>query len=440
MSSCKALARRLRTRPISTAVIAAGVAVSIYKIYKKNKEEVAAEASPSLLSSLLSATKSFLPASIPTSPLPPTPLNLKLLSRSKSLHSTKAFLPTLRRRIEHICDVTETVRELKRLRASKADASSPPSSPTADEGALWESIKFATLRRFFLGYISLVLLSLVVQVQVALIEATAAATAAAAAAAISNEEGEGSTTEHNHNNNNSFAYDDVGQEVLDKTYSYFFGEGLTSMSASIDSVLRQHMSNSSSSSSNSNSNQWDIQTCMSVSRVDFVSVLEKVRDGIFARGSVACFFTSMETDDANNATVDDCSPAAAGLIEETWDVLESPGFEKALKGGLSVVWNLFVEREIKDGIFAEREVGVGVGGGEEGREEGSPPPEITNVEPPLANVVTNLKAATNSLFAVVEGRRGNGNGDGVFGGNAYLEAVNKERETDSLVELILETF
>jgi len=39
-----------------------------------------------------------------------------------------------------------------------------------------------------------------------------------------------------------------------------------------------------------------------------------------------------------------------------------------------------------------------------------------------------------------EGRRGNGNGDGVFGGNAYLEAVNKERETDSLVELILETF
>ena len=51
MSSCKALARRLRTRPISTAVIAAGVAVSIYKIYKKNKEEVVAEASPSLLSS-----------------------------------------------------------------------------------------------------------------------------------------------------------------------------------------------------------------------------------------------------------------------------------------------------------------------------------------------------------------------------------------------------
>ena len=125
------------------------------------------------------------------------------------------------------------------------------------------------------------------------------------------------------------------------------------------------------------------------------------------------------------------TPLALSILEETYDVLESPLFTLALSSGLSGALDLFSRRELGGGVF---------GGG--GAAPDQPGGDKKRAAPPLANVVTALRQRAGEFFRDddARGSKGGGGGGSVFGGNVYVEAINRQEDTAELVRAVLDTF
>ena len=436
----------------------------------ENESENASSSKQPWYNRLVTSLTSHLPPSL-SSPFctpPPHPTaptggsKLLALARSLTLRTTFTLLPTLRRRVEYISDVGGVVQRLRRVRSrgNKAGGGAGGNENGGDEGgggddehSLWESLLKETVCRVVVSVVAMVAMTIVVGVETAVIEGDKSTLKPEGedgnAGGTDPTPGRKDSTRRDASGGDASAVeeeavdildDDVAQDVLRRTYSYFFGPGLQHFKENVDGIVCQKMN--IGGGADGSDTEWDIQTNMAVTKESFVKVMWEIFDGVLnceGEGGfniVVEMVTGMENtlqDSSPSAQADPPSPLVLSILEETYDILESPAFDLALRSSVEKVWGCFVEKEIDREIFR---------GGEEleslQSQPESPPPL------PLANIVTKLKSSAGDIFKD-ERRKSNTNGVGggkidIFGGNVYLEAINREESVGELIGTVLDTF
>jgi hypothetical protein len=300
------------------------------------------------------------------------------VSRSKyeAREALVDFLPTLRKRIESAIDVTSSVKALKKLRTAASSSSSSSSADEQDEQKqasssssinnpltqtqLWENIRNSTISRLLTSFYSFNLLLCVLTAQVSIL--------------------------HKYPASNLESH----RIVLDRTYQRFFDEGIISLAATCSAAVSKTFSH------------WNMETTKGVKKSDFLECFNNARQEVEENNTLTSFVIISDEEQeqfqsnskSSNKPADD--ELATSILNETWDVLESPMFEFALNECTSRVWLLLTSEEL-DKIFSSMVTGA----------SSSAAPEILQKEPPLASVIGDLKTVTN----------------GFFGGKLYVEEV-----------------
>ena len=389
--------------------------------------------------------------------------------RSEVIAALADFLPTLRSAVERSTDFGNETEQLKSIRKAKADRmmrrlEADTKAAAAAEGAgadnakdtndekgkevnadddeeeeqhakerrreteLWESIKVKSLSRLLVTTYCHSLLLLVLTVQVHLLggrlfreeeaEAEEVSEAPADGAAEVNIAANGeamsttsslglqSRTKSKSSRSSSMpSYQATHRAVLTQTYGQFFSSGLADLLAAVEEGVREVFAN------------YDVTDpdSMNITADQFWAATTQVRAAIeggrneMLRSALAQYIVPSE----DNFTDNVADPIAAHILEETWDVLESPTFAAAEREVLDVTFAMLIEGGW-GGIFPPKRtdiVPVGV-------------PQAGSTRP-LAQVVTQLRRTTNTFYACAGSDGGTGAYEEGRPPNVYLPAVDR---------------
>lgn len=289
--------------------------------------------------------------------------------RDETTTALKDFLPTLRRAIEGETDTTTETKLLKKLRADKANGILPKEHQERD---LWDSIKIQAFTRMISTAYAHTILYLVLTTQVNLLGGRLFDEQMA-----------------NHASSQSLGDDSVASDrmgsyqashrlVLTRTYEYFFQRGIATLVKTVERAVGDVLAD------------WDVTdpASMHTSREMVEEAVSKIRDAVEGRNgrrrsrrprSMIRFLLPPET--GLEAPVPD--ELAQTILDETWDLMECPVLEDAQRDCLDITFDLMRD-EGWGAIFTDS----------------NSPRHASSAwtTKPLANVITQLKRASNSFY------------------------------------------
>lgn len=369
------------------------------------------------------------------------------------------FIPTLEKAVDNCTDCSVEFKALKKIRRSRRQLLGSGSVPTAaeqqdqqeEEKRLWEVIKVQTLTKLMATVYAHSILFLVLNVQVHLlgqrlyVHDTDSAT----------DDGQDDMTKSH-------------QIVLRQTYSYFFDQGIPALCQTLHKAFTHSLSKS-----------WDITDTstleMTLDQFTFGihavrSYMEKRQSATYAmstngtttsssnhNGAFTILLSFLVNDDKNDIAdnaLDDHADlslsstpyhhdaAANYILDQTWDVLESPVFNKALEDSLDVTfhrlkthhWQPMFQRGNRSGHSANSSSNSSV----QNQQQPTLPQQIqcenaSDLKLPLVHIITQLKYSSGSFFLVDNNNNSDRNpeirsrpiSDGAENNNEYLPLIKR---------------
>lgn len=287
--------------------------------------------------------------------------------REETSNALRDFLPTLRRAIENLTDITEETKKLKKLRSERRD------EQRFEEKELWDSIKIKAVTRMITTAYSHSILFLVLTMQVHLlggrlfVEQIKLQTTSSTIGVDSLASDRMSSYQASH------------RLVLTSTYDFFFEKGIGLLLQTVEGAVMTVISD------------WDVTNPESMyTRFDVLNdAIQRIREIVEGRTrrsprrprSLLRFFLPPEQG-AEPTVADDL---AQSILDETWDLIESPVFEDAQRETLSTTFDMMRDQSWSK-IFVE------------GQNSLPQHASCHYTTKPLAHVVTKLKATSNSFF------------------------------------------
>jgi peroxin-3 len=288
--------------------------------------------------------------------------------REEASYALYDFLPTLRRAIENLTDTTEETKELKKMRSERRGE-----DRRCEETELWDSIKVKAMTRMIATAYGHSILFLVLTVQVHLLggrlfdEQMKLQTTASSLGADSLASGRMSSYQASH------------RIVLTRTYEYFFDKGIALL---VETVERAVIAVTGA---------WDVTSPASMNTTcemlnNAVKEIREIVEGRSRRSSRrprSMLRFLLPPEQATDAAIaDDLSQS---VLDETWDLMESPVFEDAQRDALGTTFDMMRDESWAK-IFKD---------GPDSLPEHASSQYTTK---PLANVITKLKATSKTFF------------------------------------------
>lgn len=226
----------------------------------------------------------------------------------KALHN---FMPTVRTTIEGATNTSKETKELKKLRAEKSDEER--------QAELWETIKTCAVTRMVATAYAHTILVLVLTVQIHLLGGKLFQ----------------KQQQHEQSEEDMDSYQTSHRQVLLHTYAYFFDKGLLSLVQSVRRSVSHVLGD------------WDVSDPSSLNMTQDMleQALQEIRNVVLygtskrtsrrSPRSLLRFLLPPETIGAEET--DDLSQS---ILDETWDLLESPVLEDAQAECLNVTFDV----------------------------------------------------------------------------------------------------
>lgn len=290
--------------------------------------------------------------------------------REEAMKAIHGFLPTLRRVIEEKTSTSMQTESLKQLRSQRDE----PTTRQAEK-ELWEIIKVKAVTRMVATAYAHSILFLVVTVQVNLLGGKLFEEQLRDS---SSDDGMGSVA-----SDRMEAYSSSHKLVLQHTYQYFFDQGLDSLVASVERAAQKGLEN------------WNVldASSLNISKEAFDQAIHNIRaEEEQARASSRTKrprsfmrFLMPRTESLEETVTDEL---ARWILDETWDLLESPILMDAQRDCLDCTFSKMRD-EYWGKIFDVDE-----------QNSSDLPRHAANrtVTRPLAHVVTRLKHTSKSFY------------------------------------------
>ena len=289
--------------------------------------------------------------------------------RDETVNALSDFLPTLRRCIEDLTDTSAETRALKALRSSP-----DRNEHREEERELWESVKVKAVTRMVATAKAHTILFLILSVQVHLLGGRLFEEQ------MREQDASSSLGADSMASDRMTSYQSSHKLVLTRTYEFFFDKGLGLLVQCVERAVTTVME------------PWDVTKpeSMHVTAETFNEALVKIRSIVEGRTSRSHRTRSilrflLPPEHAVGAVVPD--DLAQSILDETWDLLESPVFEDAHAECLSATLDEMRERSWEK-LFLDS--------------------AGASVKVPLALVITKLKGTSYTFYepATDEGRTG----------------------------------
>mmetsp|Transcript_4261 Transcript_4261/g.6305 ORF Transcript_4261/g.6305 Transcript_4261/m.6305 type:complete len:386 (+) Transcript_4261:54-1211(+) len=336
---------RRRRRPTSLISMTAAVAVTAYATYRlvhwawnsgktENEDDLLTEevkCCESNNSGLNSASKRR--SDTGTKGILNSPSSAAI--EEELISALKACAPLLTKAVNSSTDYSSEVKSLQQNRTKKQPETS--AFDKQQESLLWETIKRKSITRLLLTVYAQILIILIMYIQILVMRRR------------------GITQESSN----------TRKEVFTETLNYFFSKSLPELSSALETAVQSRLC------------FWNVTTIMSMSQSEFEAGLDAVRWNVDAetKDIIASFVVKQQTDalDAD----------ARDVLEETWDILESPLFGNAWKEIISNTTAFGVALKFTlDTAFVPKK-------GEDA---------VQTTTMPLAKIITGLKKSSNFLY------------------------------------------
>ena len=294
--------------------------------------------------------------------------------RDETATALKDFLPTLRRAIEQATDTSDETKALKRLRADKLQGILPNNEH--EERDLWDTIKVQAFTRMVATAYAHSILFLVLTVQVNLLGGRLFDEQ------MRNQASTRSMGDDSVASDRMGSYQASHRLVLTRTYEYFFQRGIASLVQTVERAVSDVLE------------EWNVTdpASMHTSREMMEKALVQIRDAVEGRSarrrsrrprSMIRFL--LPPDAGLDAPVPD--ELAQAILDETWDLMESPVLEDAQRDCLDVTFDMMRDQGWSN-IFLDTDAPQRA--------------SSTWTTKPLASVITQLKHTSNSFYKVPE--------------------------------------
>lgn len=301
--------------------------------------------------------------------------------RDEVMKALEGFLPTLRRAIENRTNTAKETQALKDLRAQRSQEEGSHDNPNEqmrrrEEKDLWEKIKIRAITRMVATAYAQCILFLVVTVQVNLLGGKLFAEQ------LQNSSSASSMSIDSVASDRMNAYGESHKLVLQYTYKYFFERGIVSLIDSVERAVSVVLET------------WDVSdpSSLNISREAFDQAIndiraaeEKGRVSSRSRRPRSLLRFLMPPTETFNENVPD--ELARWILDETWDLLESPVLIDAQQDCLKATFDRMRDRYWGE-IFESEEETADIPRHAASR----------TVTRPLAYVITRLKHTSKSFF------------------------------------------
>jgi peroxin-3 len=267
-------------------------------------------------------------------------------SLSSSLHS-------------QFSDSSAIVQQIKQLRERRLlDASSVS---VGDEKALWDKLRVVSLTHFMVGFYSFNILHVVIRIQMHILGRYNFIRS-------SSDGGEAESQEER----SPFSRE-VRGEFLSLTYNFILGGGLQMLRDALSPIVEEIFTDCE------HTKKLDCET--------IIGRLRRVREKFDHAGLVPSPLVKYIM--VPDHVLKNACPAAQSMLNETWDIVESPQFAEAMSGVLDKSLEVFSDQILRN-IFTSPNAKIG--------DEADGTSEITHpVTKPVANVINQLKPSKTIL-------------------------------------------
>ena len=283
--------------------------------------------------------------------------------RDETTMALEGFLGTLRDAIEARTSTTSETKLLKELRIQR-DQLDPHIRKTQEE-QLWNTIKIKSVTKMMVTAYAHTILFLVLTVQVNLL-------------------GGRLFEEQMRNDGETMAsdrmtsYQQSHRFVLTHTYEYFFAQGLDSLLSTVESAVADILG------------PWNVmdRSALNISRETLDDAITRIRQVVEGRKGRSLMRFLMPPSANLDVPMNDA--LASSILDETWDLLESPVLMDAQKDCLNATFS-HMKMAHWGNIFS--------GGADTPQRAATP-----WTTKPLAHVLTQLKTTTNSFYQKEENK------------------------------------
>jgi peroxin-3 len=297
--------------------------------------------------------------------------------RDETVKALEGFLTTLRKTVEDKTSTTKETQALKKLRADRGEMDE--TLRREQEKELWDIIKVRSVTRMMATAYAHTILFLVLTVQVNLLggrlfEEQMRNNCSSGASMVSNDTAA---------SDRMGSYQASHKFVLMHTYEYFFERGLVSLISTVERAVTEVLAD------------WNVldRSYLQMSCETFEDAIQKIRslleEGRSSRpssrqGRPRSLVRFLMPPSANlEVSIDD--ELASSILDETWDLLESPVVADAQKDCLNATFEMM--RDQHWGTIFEADSASAP--------QNEPAPWTTK---PLANILTKLKYTSTSFF------------------------------------------
>jgi peroxin-3 len=303
--------------------------------------------------------------------------------RDEVMKALEGFLPTLRKAIEERTNTNKETQALKELRTRRNQQGAAIHGTPGDEAQrreeekeLWETIKVRSMTRMLAAAYAQCILFLVVTVQVNLLGGRLFEEQ------LQNTSSTSSMSIDSVASDRMSAYGESHKLVLQHTYKYFFERGIFSLLDSVERAVNDVLQN------------WNVSdpSSLNISRESFDRAINDIR-AAEERGRISSRIRRprsllrflLPPSESFDENVSD--ELARWILDETWDLLESPVLQDAQQDCLKATFERMRDHYWGK-IFEDQEEVA-----EMPRHAAS-----RSVTRPLAHVVTRLKHTSKSFF------------------------------------------
>jgi hypothetical protein len=290
---------------------------------------------------------------------------LTATAEEELINALRACGPLLKDAVNASTDYSSEVKSLKNLRrqAQRKGADEDNNSNDLQQQELWEKIKEKSITRLLLTAYSQPLIILILYIQILILRRHS----------MQKEE-------------NNMIDCNTRKELFTRTLEYFFLKSLPKLSSAIECSVHSRLC------------CWTVTTTMDMRKSEFEAGVHTVQWNFNAENedNISTFLVDVNQEPIQRNSFDndritelnapnDISNEAVAILEETWDILESPLFKDAWKEVISD-FNSFgmTIRLAVDNIFQRNENITAA-------------PEVTTTLP-LATIITKLKKSSDLLY------------------------------------------
>jgi len=293
--------------------------------------------------------------------------------RDETIKALEGFLLTMRRTVEEKTNTSSETEALKKIRAERSDPNIDRDQRREEEKELWDIIKVQTVTRMVATAYAHSILFLVLTVQVNLLGGRLFEEQ------MSNPSSVASMSNDSVASGRMGSYQESHRFVLMHTYEYFFSRGLVSLVNTVERAVSDVLAD------------WNVldRSSLDMSLQTFNDAVQKIRNAV-ERGSLRSSGRNRPRSlmrylmpPSANMEVPIEDELARSILDETWDLLESPVLVDAQQDCLNATFDMMRE-QYWGGIF----------------EDPQSPSGFTTK--PLAHVLTQLKKTSNSFYSQEE--------------------------------------